>query len=434
MRNLSQAAQSALNEEVLFFVVCVRIVRTDGEIIRLTEHNEEIQFRGETYEPGGTPSTFTQDLGFSTDSIDFDSITGDYLDDLRAGRFSGAWMEVFWVDWRTSIGFDLTSGWLGELQRDGTQVGIQFNSLSENMERPQGRFYNRGCDAQFGDHRCRVANFETRWRVEAAISSIDGKVITTDGSGGLFDEVGRFENGWLEMLEGRNAGIRREVVAHDRSRVQILFDFPFPLQSGERVRLTAGCRRDAAACQAYGNFINYRGFPDIPGDEFLGEAGNDPCNESVNRTMTSEPVRVMRPTGDPDPQPDPDPPQITDQLAEDIIFGRRQPDPPVELPPVDLVPVDQLGNYEPRDGPPVVGMLPDFFDRPPVADLLNPDDLDAARRTPNIMVNPAPRDPPSNRSEPDDSPYSDFSRQPARSPTDFQYGGPSNGGDGGGKA
>jgi uncharacterized phage protein (TIGR02218 family) len=38
---------------------------------------------------------------------------------------------------------------------------------------------------------------------------------------------------------------------------------------GTRVRIEAGCDKQAATCRAkFGNFANYRGFPHVPGDDW----------------------------------------------------------------------------------------------------------------------------------------------------------------------
>ena len=43
-----------------------------------------------------------------------------------------------------------------------------------------------------------------------------------------------------------------------------------PLQAGDLLRLEAGCDRTAATCKAkFGNFLNFRGFPHIPGEDWL---------------------------------------------------------------------------------------------------------------------------------------------------------------------
>lgn len=45
------------------------------------------------------------------------------------------------------------------------------------------------------------------------------------------------------------------------------------LAVGDRVRLIAGCDRLAGTCRTkFANFLNFRGFPDIPGEDWLMQA------------------------------------------------------------------------------------------------------------------------------------------------------------------
>lgn len=43
-----------------------------------------------------------------------------------------------------------------------------------------------------------------------------------------------------------------------------------PLMSGERLRLWPGCDKSAETCRLkFNNFMNFRGFPHIPGEDWL---------------------------------------------------------------------------------------------------------------------------------------------------------------------
>jgi uncharacterized phage protein (TIGR02218 family) len=43
-----------------------------------------------------------------------------------------------------------------------------------------------------------------------------------------------------------------------------------PLAAGDMVRIEAGCDKRAETCQLkFDNFLNFRGFPHIPGEDWL---------------------------------------------------------------------------------------------------------------------------------------------------------------------
>ena len=90
----------------------------------------------------------------------------------------------------------------------------------------------------------------------------------------LFD-VRWFERGRIRVLSGAGAGlvgiIKHDKFAADRVRVIELWE---PLRAliapGDVVRLEAGCDKRGETCQLkFNNFLNFRGFPDIPGEDWL---------------------------------------------------------------------------------------------------------------------------------------------------------------------
>ena len=81
--------------------------------------------------------------------------------------------------------------------------------------------------------------------------------------------------GRLRMVSGAGAGLVG-VIKHDQfvsggARVIELWE---PLRAvivpGDVVRLEAGCDKRAETCRLkFNNFVNFRGFPDIPGEDWL---------------------------------------------------------------------------------------------------------------------------------------------------------------------
>jgi uncharacterized phage protein (TIGR02218 family) len=53
-------------------------------------------------------------------------------------------------------------------------------------------------------------------------------------------------------------------------RVELWEPIRAALTGTERVQLTAGCDKRSATCrQKFSNLANFRGFPDLPGDDWL---------------------------------------------------------------------------------------------------------------------------------------------------------------------
>ena len=78
--------------------------------------------------------------------------------------------------------------------------------------------------------------------------------------------------GVVKFLSGDNAGMALEVVDfNSATRTVTMFDAPYyPIKVGDVFKISQGCQKTPDACKTYGNYINYRGEPDVPGqDEYL---------------------------------------------------------------------------------------------------------------------------------------------------------------------
>jgi uncharacterized phage protein (TIGR02218 family) len=67
------------------------------------------------------------------------------------------------------------------------------------------------------------------------------------------------------------------VVAATSSRLVLHEPFPYPVSPGDTFKMTAGCDRSVAMCSLrFGNIINFRGEPSIPGADTLMQQGRPP--------------------------------------------------------------------------------------------------------------------------------------------------------------
>ena len=60
-------------------------------------------------------------------------------------------------------------------------------------------------------------------------------------------------------------------------RIELQEEFPFPILSGDACTLQAGCDRTTATCAGrFGNIVNFRGEPFVPGVDLLMTVGRAP--------------------------------------------------------------------------------------------------------------------------------------------------------------
>ena len=76
-------------------------------------------------------------------------------DDLRAGDYDGAQVEVWLVNWATpDQRHHMRTAILGEVSEKDDAFSAELRGLSSLLDQKQGRNYSRHCDARLGEGRC----------------------------------------------------------------------------------------------------------------------------------------------------------------------------------------------------------------------------------------------------------------------------------------
>ncbi len=283
-KTLAAGLQAHLDTRATTMVLCWKVTRQDGQVQGFTEHDEDVTFDSVTYvaSSGFTASRMQQVLGLSPSNLNVDgALSADTLneDDLAAGRYDDAEITLYWVNWNdVSERVTLDSGNIGEVTRKQTSFSAEFRSLAHKLNQVTGRIYQRSCDAVVGDARCGVDLINASFKGTGAITSASGRSLVVSGLGAFDDDW--FTYGVLTFTSGANDGLAFEVKSHVGTSV-VLWDIPpETVAAADGFTITAGCKKDAATCKAkFSNFVNFRGFPHIPGNDVLQ---NYPREEDEN--------------------------------------------------------------------------------------------------------------------------------------------------------
>jgi len=164
----------------------------------------------------------------------------------------------------------------------------ELRGLSEALNQPQGRSFLRSCSAVLGDAACR---FNTQDPVYSALVPIDTVREARSFDLRAPDFVDRwFEQGKLTVMSGAAKGLSG-VIKHDRRQgamrdITLWHPLRAAIAPGDEVRIVAGCDKRAETCRVkFDNFVNYQGFPHIPGEDWLmavPRAGSADSGESMN--------------------------------------------------------------------------------------------------------------------------------------------------------
>lgn len=160
MREVSEEFAARLAGGVTTTCLCWEIARGDGFVLRLTELDGPLMVAGETYLPGagleGVEFVQTASLApgraAARGALSHDAITEE---DLEAGLWDGARVDVWRVDWQApDHRVHVWTGRISEVARGALGFEAQLVSLKADLERPLGRIFARRCDAVLGDARC----------------------------------------------------------------------------------------------------------------------------------------------------------------------------------------------------------------------------------------------------------------------------------------
>ncbi len=263
---------------------CWAITRKDGVVLGFTDHDRNLEFNDVIYkaQTGLTASAFQASTGLSVDNSEAIGALSDASlceEDIEAGRYDGAELCSWLVNWTdVSERKIIYRGMIGELRRSGGQFVAELRGLAEALNRPMGRVYQKPCTAVLGDRVCRF-DLDTAgyWYEGSALRVIDRSVLYFDGMQQY--DPGWFQYGRLKILNGVGSGvtglIRRDSQSDNERRIELWQPLPVSVDDGNLVRLEAGCDKRMVSCQSkFNNILNFQGFPDIPGDDFLTESGS----------------------------------------------------------------------------------------------------------------------------------------------------------------
>lgn len=290
MRTIPSALQAKLDSGVTTLCRCWVIVRNDGEPQGFTDHDRDIVLDDVTCRAGTglSGSEATQKLGLAVDGSELSGALSDNSlneADLAAGRYDAASVALWLVDWsEPELRILLAKGTLGEVKREGMAFTAEVRGLSDRLSQTSGRLYTANCSADLGDSRCTVDLGDPAFRGSGTVVAVRATSnFTASGLDGFDD--GWFTAGKLSFTSGANAGVAVEVKSH-RKGAMVAFDLwqamPEPIVAGDTFTVTAGCDKRFASCHdRFDNVVNFRGFPHIPGNDFVirypvqGEPGND---------------------------------------------------------------------------------------------------------------------------------------------------------------
>jgi uncharacterized phage protein (TIGR02218 family) len=262
-----------LEPDLTTIAFCWRVERRDGVAIGFTTHDRELHIDGLAYRaaPGMLPSAITLSDRFEPDTLDVaGALTSDAIsdEDLKAGRWDGAAVTIFMVDWADPEGerLHLARGELGEVAVKGSAFQAELRGPTAMLERAVVEQTSPECRAELGDKRCRV-DMGARVRVTRIVTVPHEDQLEVASFAG---EANAYGYGRLRWISGANSGLERAVLKSAGALLTLREPPHFAAAVGDLVELHEGCDRAFATCRSrFANALNFRGEPHLPGMDLL---------------------------------------------------------------------------------------------------------------------------------------------------------------------
>jgi len=275
MKAISGELKNHIKQNVTSICSCWKMTRVDGDILRFTDLDRDLTIGGEQYLSSDSYDRGILKSSSGTDADEMEitgvlSLDGFDEGDLRAGVFDHAELEFFLVNWQDPGAglIPLRRGMVGEVSWRNGSFTAELRGLSDTFRREVAELYTPECRARFCDPDCQLVKSD--FEMNDVIAGVSGDQILTLTT--TEDAAARLAGGILTFTSGANAGRSMEIESWqaETQEIRLFLPLPYPAAAGDMVTLYPGCDKRFETCRdIYGNQVNFRGFPHIPGTDGL---------------------------------------------------------------------------------------------------------------------------------------------------------------------
>jgi uncharacterized phage protein (TIGR02218 family) len=279
MRTLEAGIAAHLAGGQTTLATCWKLTRGDGVVLGFTDHDAMLSFGGTDYVPahGLDGGEAAQKLGPQTDTTEVVGVLQAEAiseDDILLGRYDGAAVETWRVNWRdTGERYLVRRATIGEIVREDGVFRAELRSPQHALNVVKGRRYQALCDAALGDARCGIDLEDPDFRAEGSVAEVRDRFhLAVNGTGAY--AIGWFGFGHVVWTSGKRERLRDRIVSHQRIGGADILSFDKPVgewvEPADEMTIYAGCDRRFETCrERFGNAVNFRGFPHVPGNDVI---------------------------------------------------------------------------------------------------------------------------------------------------------------------
>jgi uncharacterized phage protein (TIGR02218 family) len=175
---------------------------------------------------------------------------------------------LFLADWHEPEAetVALARGQLGEVRVSGAGFETELLGPAAALERAAVEETSPECRAALGDRRCRV-DMAGRTRIVRVAAVADETAVEVQGAA---EGNNLYGYGRLRWIGGANSGLESAILRSEGQVLTLREAPPFAAEAGDPVEIREGCDKRFATCRGrFGNAVNFRGEPHLPGMDLL---------------------------------------------------------------------------------------------------------------------------------------------------------------------
>lgn len=271
------------------FCTCWKIVRKDNVTYRFTDNNTSIVLLGETYSPvaGVSVSAIQSEAGFRGANSEVAGIISSpniTTEALREGRFRGAVVHRYVVDWRYAFAGYLRYDkfLLNQPVFTGERWEGQLDGMSLLLRQQLGDVATSNCRYTLGDAGCKV-NLASFTSSGAVVQAVTSRLLFTASHADFSGKAAEYYNlGVITWTSGANSGLTSEVALSGAPSGNVisftLLDAtPLNIAASDAFSIYPGCDLLESTCIAkFNNIVNFGGFNYMPGTDKVIRSPADP--------------------------------------------------------------------------------------------------------------------------------------------------------------
>lgn len=255
------------------------LTRRDGKVMGFTDHDRLLAFDGIAFRPETGMSARAVEAGTGL-AVNNSEALGALSDraiseaDIEAGRYDGAAVQAWIVNWQdVTQRLAIFAGTIGDIRRAGGAFEAELRGLTDALNVPLGRVFHKACGAVLGDRDCTFDLDTPGYVSEREVEEVvDTRVFRFADMAGFAEDW--FRHGVLKVTSGAAQGlsgmIKRDRMDGAARVVELWHPLGIEVAPGDALRIEAGCDKRRATCQfKFDNLLNFQGFPDIPGDDWV---------------------------------------------------------------------------------------------------------------------------------------------------------------------